>query len=109
MAWSTAFEELMADTVVVKSLSGLSTDGYGTPTFGSATTYTARVVRKQHLVRAFDGTEQLATTLIYIASTTTFAPETTEITAAGETPGTLLALDAFPDEDGVHHVRASYG
>ena len=107
MAWSTAFEKLMPATVQVAALTGLSTDGYGTPTYGSASTHKARVVGKQHLVRTFAGVEETARTMVWVASTSTFAPSAQFTLPDGTTPE-LLAVTAYPDSDGTHHVRLSF-
>lgn len=108
MSWSTQFEALMPDTVTVATLLGLSSDGYGTETFStSPTTFKARVVREQKLVRTLQGTEEMADTVVYIASTSTFAASSLITLPGGLTPP-LLALEAFPDEDGIHHLRAAF-
>lgn len=112
MSWSTEFEALMPDTIRVASLSGFSTDGYATATYGSGTTYTARVVRKQRLVRTFDGTEEISTVTAYVASTSTFGPSDRYWLPDGSTfsvSPNLLAVEAFPDEDGIHHTRLMFG
>ncbi len=43
-------------------------------------------------------------------STTNFSPESL-IRSAGSTSeiGPLMSLEAVPDEDGVHHIRAFFG
>ena len=111
MAWDTEFESMMVDGVSVKSLSAYSTDGYGRPVWGSATTYKARVVREQKLVRTFQGTEELSTITAWLKSTSTFGP-LAEYTLPSSTSAGLLnlmAVDAYPDTDGVHHVKLSFG
>ena len=97
----------MPVTVTIAALSGLSTDGYATATYGSGTTYAARVLGKQHLVRSFAGIEETAKTMVWIASTSTFAPSV-QITLPDDTTPELLSLTAVPDEDGVHHTVASF-
>lgn len=111
MAWDAAFESMFADGVTVAGLASWSTDGYGTPVYSTpGSTYKARVVRKQELVRTFAGTEELAKTVVWIASTSTanFSPDV-EITVNGSVPGPLMSIEAFPDEDGVHHLKAFFG
>jgi hypothetical protein len=109
MAWDAEFVSLMADTVTINAFVSVSTDGYGTPVFSTAvTTYSARAVREQTLVRTFAGTEELASTTVWIASTSTFTPDTL-ISVNGSTVGPLMSLSAFPDEDGVHHLKAFFG
>ena len=108
MGWSTSFEALMADGVSIQDVISVSTDGYATEVYGTGSTFKARVVRKQSLVRTFAGTEELAHTTVWIASTSTFAPSV-QITVNGTTRGPLMALEAFPDSDGVHHTKAFFG
>ena len=109
MSYSTEFDSMLNDTVVVKDLNSFSTDGYMTPVFStSASTFKARVVRKQELVRTFAGTEELAVTVAWVASTSTFEP-TAQITVNGSTLGPVMAAAAFPDEDGVHHQKLWWG
>ena len=110
MGWDTEFEDMMNDEVVVEQLSSFSTDGYGTPTWATGTTYMARVVREQKLVRTFEGTEELSTVTAWLKSTSTFGP-LARYTLPSSTGGSLLnlmAVDAFPDQDGVHHVKLRF-
>lgn len=110
MSWSTDFEDLMPDTIRVQDLSGF--DGYGTATFGTASTYVARVVRKQRLVRSFEGIEEISTVTAYVASTSTFGPGSQYLLPDGSTfsiAPNLLAVEAFPDEDGIHHTKLMFG
>jgi len=93
--------------VTVSAWSGLSTDGYGTATFASGTTYKARVLGKQHLVRSFAGVEETARTVVWVASTSTFAPSVQVTLPDGSTPE-LLAITAVPDEDGINHSKMSF-
>lgn len=104
MAWSTELEALMPHSVTVKTLSSFSTDGYGVPTWSSGTAVTARVVARQELVRTLEGTEETATTVVYLASTGSINPSDRFVLPDGTTP-TLLAVQSFPDEDGTHHYQ----
>lgn len=109
MSWSTEFEALMPDSIVVSGLASISTDGYGTAVFAaSGSTYKARVTHKQQLVRTFLGTEELAKTIVWIASTSTFSPDS-QLTISGSTVGPLMSLEAVSDEDGIHHLKAFFG
>jgi len=104
MAWSTSFESLLPHSVTVKTLSSFSTDGYGTPTWSAGTAYTSRVVYRQELVRTLEGTEETATTVVYLASTGTINPSDQFTLPDGTTPS-VLAVQSFPDEDGTHHYQ----
>ncbi len=108
MSWSTEFAELMPHTVQIAALASFSTDGYGDAVYGTASTFTARVVGKQTLVRTFEGTEELATTIVYVASTGTINPSDRITLPDGSTPP-LLAVSTFPDEDGTHHHKLAFG
>lgn len=99
----------MTDSVTVQSLSGVSTDGYNTEVYSTGTTtYSARHVIKQELVRTFEGTEELATSVTYVASTTTFSPHD-RVQVNGAVPGPLMSAQTFPDEDGTHHSKLAWG
>ena len=108
MSWSTELEALMPHTITVAGLASFTTDGYGEPSFGSASTYQARVVGKQTLVETFRGTEELAKTVVYVAATSTFGPSD-QITLPDGTTPELLAVESYPDEDGAHHMKLMFG
>lgn len=110
MAFTDELLELMPDTVTIKALSGLSTDGRGVETFTTGTAIRARKVYKQKLVRTFEGTEEMSNSQIWIASTSTFSPSQIQIVLPdGSAPGNLLALNTFSDEDGITHSVAFFG
>ena len=109
MAWDRAFEALMDSTMKVRSFSGVSTDGYLTPTFASSTkTWRARFVRKQELVKTFVGTEETSAAVAWVRSTSTFGPSD-KVTINGSTIGPMLAVAHYPDEDGHHHSKVWWG
>ena len=108
MAYSTDFDELLNDGVSTNTLASVSTDGYGTAVMATGSTFKGRFVRKQQLVRTFAGTEELSTSQLWVASTTTFAASI-EFVVNGSTVGPLMSLEAYPDEDGIHHTKAFFG
>ena len=99
--------ELMPDTITVKALSGLSTDGRGVATYTTGTSYRARKVLKQQLVRTFEGTEEISNTTIWVASTSTFAASSEFVLPDGSAPP-LLAVETFSDEDGITHSKVMF-
>lgn len=107
-SFSSGLLDLMPDQVTVQTLTGVSTDGYGTETYSTGTTYSARVVRKQTLVRTFEGTEELATTVVWLQSTSTYSPTDRFTLPDGSTP-VLMATEAYPDEVGLDHVKLMFG
>lgn len=108
MAYDPEFDKLLPDGVSTNTLASVSTDGYGTAVFATGSTFKGRLVRKQQLVRTFAGTEELSQSQLWVASTSTFA-SSIEFVVNGSTVGPLMSLESFPDEDGVHHVRAFFG
>ena len=100
---------LMPDTVTQAAWNGMSTDGYATPTYSTAvTSYSARVVTEQRLVRTFDGTEELATTTVWLASTSTFSA-LDQFTLPDGTAPVFLSLETFRDETGITHSKLGFG
>jgi hypothetical protein len=100
--------DMMPDTVSVKAWIGMSTDGYGIPAYGAATTYAARIGTEQRLVRSFEGTEELSTTTVWVASTSTSSALDQWTFVDGSTP-VLLAVETFRDEVGVTHSKLAFG
>ncbi len=109
MAWTDELVGLMPNTVTVAGFASFSTDGYATATFStSGTTYSARVVQEQRMVRTFAGEEELATTSVWVASTSTFGPSDQVTLPDGSAPP-LLAVETFRDENGVTHSKLAFG
>ena len=100
------WKDMMPHTVTVASLS--STDDYGAPTFGTAVSYSARVVSKPTHVKAADGAEVLARGYLWINGLPTITP-TDKITLPDSSTPPILAIDKVPDEDGDHHVKVYFG
>jgi len=109
MAYTDDLLELMPDTLTHASWTGMSTDGYGHTTYSTAsTTYPCRVVTGQRLIRNFDGVEDVATTTVWVASTSTFSA-LDKFTLPGGTAPVLLSIETFRDEDGVTHSKLGFG
>ena len=108
MSYDSEFDSLLSDGVSTRTLASVSTDGYGTAVMATGSTFKGRYVRKQQLVRTFAGTEELSTSQLWVASTSTFAASI-EFVVNGSTIGPLMSLEAYPDEDGVHHSKAFFG
>jgi hypothetical protein len=109
VAFTDALLPLFSTTITRHAWVGISTDGYATATYAAAgSTYPARVVSEQRLVRSFEGTEELATTTVWVASTSTF-DVADRWTYAGSVIAPLLAAETFRDEDGVTHSKLAFG
>lgn len=108
MAYTDPLAALFGEGITVGSLSGLSTDGYAIPTYASGSTYAARIVREQTQVRSFEGIDTLATTTVWVLSTSTFGP-VDQITMPDSSTPTLLAVESPSDENGVTHSKLFFG
>ena len=109
MAYTSPLVDLFPQTVTHAAWTGMSTDGYASPTYStSASTFQARVVTEQRLVRTFDGIEELAVTTVWLASTSTFSALDRFTLPDTSTPE-LLALETFRDEDGITHTKLAFG
>ena len=108
MAFTDGLIEMFATTVQHAPWSGMSTDGYATPTYSAASTFASREVSEHRLVRSFEGIEELATTTVWVASTSTFHPADQWTLTDGSTPN-LLAVETFRDEVGITHSKLAFG
>lgn len=110
MPWDAALLDLMPSTLTVTRLSGVSTDGYGIPTYStSALSRRCRVTEKQTLVRTIEGTQEIAKTVVWCRSTSTFSPSD-KITLPDGTVPPLLAVEEYRDESGsLHHHKLFFG
>lgn len=102
----------MADTLVVTQWTALSTDGYATPVIstGGGTTYKCRAVRENTLVKDFFGNEAAARTHAWVASTSTANfDQSAQYKLNGSTLGPVLSIEAYPDQDGIHHLEMFWG
>lgn len=109
MAYTDPLLELFQTTITQAGWAGMSTDGYATTTYSTASsTYAARVVTEQRLVRTFDGTEELATTTVWVASTSTFSA-LDRFTLPDGTAPVLLSVETYRDEQGVTHSKLGFG
>lgn len=108
MTWNTDFEALLTQTVDIAAW--VSSDEYGKVTYGSATTYPARIVEKLEKVVDFAGREVLSNSVVWVGAETAGAtlPSVNgdaKITMPdGTTPG-ILRVETYPDDTGNHHVK----
>lgn len=109
MSWDTDFLTVMTSTLLLNRLAGVSTDGYGTATYATAHTHLrCRVTGKQHLVRSFEGEQEVAETVVWVRSTSTFSPSD-KFTLPDGTHPRLLAFEDYRDETGAaHHVTLHF-
>lgn len=113
MSFEEAFLSLMDSTVKVSTRSGHS--NYGEPTFSNTTTsYRARIVQKPSFVRDAEGETVSVSHVLWVRSTAavtiTVDDRVTLPTgmAQGVTPR-VLAVERYPDDDGIHHTKIMMG
>ena len=105
MSFDDALLDLMPDTLKVNVLVGSDTGGYGIPAYSTAAfSYRCRVVEKQTLVHTFEGDEQVARTIIWVKSSSTFGPWD-KITMPDGSLLRLVAVEDYRDEVGAHHQK----
>jgi hypothetical protein len=73
-----------------------SRDSYGQPSYGSPTTYQARVVPSAAKITTANGSEVVARTVIYLATTDLIDPSDQLTLPDLSTPG-ILRVDRYPD------------
>lgn len=110
MAFDEALRGLFGQTVTIAPLS--SVGAFGGKTAGTAVSYDARVVYKQRLVKDTQGREVLATTIVYVAPTSsgglpTGKPDETLTLPDGTTPN-ILNVAKYPGEDGTYETVTYY-
>lgn len=98
------FITLMPHSITVKPWS--SQDKYGKPTFGTAKTYTGRVVNKVKKVLDINGEERVSNTIVYLNTTDRIDVRDEMTLPAGFVPQVprIIRVDRFPDENGLHHT-----
>src|SRR5690606_6285318 len=79
--------------------------GDGEYAYGSAITYSGRIVNKVKRVTDFQGNERVSNTTIYV-NATSVNPLDRLTLPSGYEPQTppMLRVDRIPDEKGIHHV-----
>lgn len=100
------FADCFTETITHSEFGGR--DDYGKRSFGSPVSLSARVVKKNKLVKASDGSEVMSTTQVWIQGTPTLTPEDQIILPDGSMP-IILSVETYPDDDGDHHSKVFMG
>ena len=109
MSFNDALLDLMPSTLHVDPMSSLSTDGYGTFVFTTSTaSYRCRHVIKQTEVTNLQGEQEVANSVLYIKSASTFAVSD-KLSIGGVELGPVIRVEQYPDEDGHHHTQCFLG
>ena len=97
MVFMDDFADMFTQTVSHAGVS--SRDTFGSPTYGSATSYSARVVYKNRRVRDFAGAEVVSTAQAWIKGAPSISPIDRVTLPDGSTP-VIASVEKYPDEDG---------
>lgn len=100
MALEAELLDLMVDSISVAPFS--TRNGYGEPSFGTATILPARIERTNRKVYGADGTERIATTRIFVPAGTPIDERDRLTLPDGRTPR-ILSVERGSDERGEHH------
>lgn len=94
--------DLLTSTVAVAPY--VSHDEWGKPTFGPSVDLPARVVRGRKQVLTAAGELAVSTSRAYVAPGAVVVGARDRVTLPDGTQPEVLALDDFPDDEGVHVV-----
>lgn len=100
MTFDPSFLDMMKDEITVQS--GQTLDVYGAPSAGTSSTKQCRIVRKNKLARDAAGAEVVAGTQVWLQAPSGISVTDTVTMPDGSTP-VIIAIEAYPDEDGLHH------
>lgn len=100
------FDDMMTDSITHEELSGR--DAYGAPSYGSPTTYEARVIYVSKWVRDAQNQEVMSKGEVWIQGNPAVASED-RITLPDSTTPAVLIVERFSDENGVHHTKVTFG
>ena len=106
MSFENDFLDCMPSSIGFKAPDGTFTDR-GKPNLGASTTFTARIVEANVVIRNDEGEERMAGVTIYLPTSTVFDPAGELTLPVGFTPRNppILEVSRYPDQDGTHHTR----
>lgn len=108
MSWESAtFLTMMPSTVQIAGRSAHS--NYGEPTYGSNTSYRARIVDKPRFVRVDDSHTLAIQTEVWLASTGGTITVDDRITLPDGTTPPIAQVRRYGDSQGPHHVKLLLG
>lgn len=107
MSFETAFIDLMNSTVTISTRT--TANNYGEFSYGSGTSYRARIVDKPEFVRTETGEVIETRTVCWIRSTGNTVTVDDRITLPGGATPPIVAVERYPDEDGPHHIKLILG
>jgi len=100
------FLDMMPATIVHRPLT--SRDEYNVPTYGDPTSYPARIVHKDTIIRGSDGSELVSRLQCWVGGIPSMGPEDS-ITLPNGTAPPIFNVEKFTDEGGDHHIKIFFG
>lgn len=103
------FVDYFTQTVTVEPPSGKN--AYGELTYGTSTTYKARIVGRTKTVTDKEGRERVSMYTVYLNTNAVIDPDSRVTLPSGYAPSQpkLLAVGTYPDETGPHHTTLFLG
>jgi hypothetical protein len=101
------FQEMFPQQITVKKTTGVR-NIYGVSALTIAATFDVRWVKKNRLVRATSGREEVSSSHVWIYGLAGIAPED-EVTLPDGTKPPVLSVEQYPDQDGMHHEKVFFG
>ena len=104
MALESDFLDLMTQTVTIEPYTGQNASGEAS--YGTAVSYSARVVGKSRMVRNITGQEVVSSKTVYLyGASLSFSVKDRVTLPSGNVPQTppMIAVSQFPDDEGNHH------
>lgn len=109
MAWDHEFDDLLTSSIVV-STGEPTFDAYGVESWsGGGSTYRGRYVKKVERIRTAEGTVSEQAGIVWVASTTPLSTRCRIRIGGSSESHPVIAVERFPDEDGVHHHKVRLG
>lgn len=108
MTFGQLLESLMSSTMALSTVTGMSTDGYQVATYTTSASWPCRITNTPALIHSQTGDEQMARTIMWVASTSTWSPYD-KITVGGSTLGPVLRVAHFNDQVGHSHSKVWFG
>lgn len=100
------FTHMMPHTVTHSPV--LSRDAYGKITYGSATSYTARVVYKNKQVRSSTGELVMAEGIVWLAGVVSVSGDDKITLPDGSTPQ-IISVERYADDGGDRFTKLYFG
>ena len=102
------FLELMVDTVVITTATGVRNLYAREGQSSTSASYRGRYVRRNQMVRDDAGDEVVSRSQLWLFGAPSLTPRDKITLPDGTTP-VILAVERYPDDNGAHHEKVFFG